>query len=83
MAWNDLSGESRDATPAASAQGKAEQLLTEQQLATRWGISPKTLRNTRVTGSAVPFVRIGRLIRYPLSAVLDYERRQTRFSTGV
>ena len=55
--------------------------LTDQQLADRWGISAKTLRNARVAGSYIPFVRIGRLIRYRLSDVESYEAAQTRQST--
>ena len=58
-----------------------EPLLTEQELAVRWNVNPKTLRNQRVSGSPVPFIRIGRLVRYPLGPVVEYENRRTRFST--
>ena len=67
--------------------GRSDQLnqtsfLTDQQLACRWGISPKTLRNARVKGGPLPFVRIGRLIRYRLSDVESYEAGRTRTSTS-
>ncbi|MDX7953822.1 helix-turn-helix domain-containing protein [Lichenihabitans sp. Uapishka_5] len=39
--------------------------LTDVELAERWRMSPKTLRNLRVQGGHVPFIRIGRLVRYP------------------
>ena len=48
--------------------------LTDIELAERWRMSPKTLRNLRVHGGHVPFVKIGRLVRYPREAILDYER---------
>lgn len=56
--------------------------LTDQQLAHRWRISPKTLRNARVKGGPLPFVRIGRLVRYRLSDVESYEASRTRMSTS-
>ena len=67
--------------PSASADD-ATRLLDDVQLAERWGTSPKTLRNQRVSGSVVPFIRIGRLVRYRLSDVLAYEAAQTRRSTS-
>ena len=69
-------------TLGGAGNSELDHLLTEAELACRWGVSPKTLRNARVTGSPVPFVRIGRLIRYPLSGVLAYEQRRTRNSTS-
>ncbi len=56
--------------------------LTDVELAQRWNMSPKTLRNARVAGGHVPFVRIGRLVRYSLNAVLEYEQRHTLASTS-
>lgn len=67
--------------PSAPAED-ATRLLDDVQLAERWGTSPKTLRNQRVSGSPIPFVRIGRLVRYRLSDVLVYEAAQTRRSTS-
>ena len=43
--------------------------LTEAQLAERWQISVRTLQAARVKGSGVPFVRIGRSVRYRLEDV--------------
>jgi hypothetical protein len=50
-----------------------EKLLTEKQLAKRHRRSPKTLRNDRVKGTYIPFLKIGRQVRYRLSDVLAYE----------
>jgi hypothetical protein len=60
----------------------AETFLTEKQLAARHQRSPKTLRNDRVKGGYIPFVRIGHHVRYRLSDVLDYERAHRMDSTS-
>lgn len=48
-------------------------LLTEGQLAARWQISLKKLQADRWRGNGVPFVKIGRLVRYRLADVQAYE----------
>lgn len=60
----------------------AEQLLTEEQLAQRHQRSVKTIRNLRVKGGYVPFLKIGRHVRYRLSDVLKYESSCLRESTS-
>jgi hypothetical protein len=59
-----------------------ETFLTEQELAARHRRSVKTLRNARVSGSYVKFVRIGRSIRYRLSDVIAYEIANLMRSTS-
>ncbi len=59
-----------------SKPAKNDQLVTDQQVAQRWGISPTSVRRKRYGGS-LPTVRVGRLARIPLSAVLAYEAAQT------
>lgn len=56
--------------------------LTESELATRHKKSVKTLRNARVNGDYIQFVRCGRNIRYRLSDILAYERSRTMTSTS-
>jgi hypothetical protein len=56
--------------------------LTEKQLAERWQVSVRTLQAVRVKGSGVPFVRIGRAVRYSMDDVLAYEEAQRRTSTS-
>jgi hypothetical protein len=60
----------------------AETFLTDEQLAARWALSPKTLRNARVTGRLIDFVKIGRCVRYKLSDVLAFEQRNSVRSTS-
>jgi hypothetical protein len=56
--------------------------LTETQLAARHQRSVKTLRNARVSGGYVPFVKIGRNVRYRLSDVLAFEQSALKRSTS-
>lgn len=56
--------------------------LTEQQVAERQQRSVKTLRNQRVSGGGVPFVKMGRSVRYRLADVMEWERARTTGSTS-
>ena len=57
-------------------------LLTEGEVADRHRRSVKTLQNERVKGCGIPFVKIGRLVRYRVEDVLEYERRALRLNTS-
>jgi len=54
-----------------------DQLLTEQQLAELLGKSPKTLERDRMSGVGIPFIRVGRSIRYRTSDVEKYLDERT------
>jgi len=69
-------------TATSPLDSRAEVFLTETQLAERHQRSPKTLRNDRVKGGYIPFVRIGRHIRYRFSDVLAYENAHALTSTS-
>jgi hypothetical protein len=56
--------------------------LNEKQLAERWGVSIRTLQAARVKGGGVPFVRIGRSVRYRMEDVLAYEQARLRTNTS-
>lgn len=50
--------------------------LTQEQLASRWGVSVDTLRDVRARGGGPVFFggRIrGREVKYPVDAILEYE----------
>jgi hypothetical protein len=66
----------------APADARDEVFLTEKQLASRHQLSVKTLRNARVSGSYVCFVRLGRTVRYRLSDVVAYEEANLARSTS-
>jgi hypothetical protein len=59
-----------------------ETFLTDEQLAARWSIAPKTLRNARVEGRLLGFVKIGRSVRYRLSEVIAFEEEHSVRSTS-
>jgi hypothetical protein len=45
-------------------------------------VSVRTLQAARVKGGGVPFVRIGRAVRYRLEDVLAYEHARLRTNTS-
>ena len=59
-----------------------ETFLTEEELAARWRISPKTLRNARVSGRLLGFIKISHLVRYRLSEVIAFEEEHSLRSTS-
>ena len=46
--------------------------LTEKEVAAMTGLSLSTLRNSRFLGRGIPYVKIGRSVRYSLDDVVDY-----------
>ena len=48
-------------------------LLTEDDLAARWQVSPKTLQAARSQGRLVQFLKIGRTVRYRVADVIAFE----------
>lgn len=59
-----------------------KKLLTEDELAERWNIAPKTLANQRCRGGGVPFIRLGRLVRYDPDVVAAHEATRMVNSTS-
>ena len=57
-------------------------LMTEQEVADRQKRSIKTLQNQRVTGFGIPFLKLGRCVRYRLADVEAWEEAQGRKSTS-
>jgi hypothetical protein len=70
------------AAPPTSPPCPRAERLNEKQLAERWDVSVRTLQAARVRGTGVPFVRIGRAVRYRMEDVLDYEQSRLRTSTS-
>lgn len=62
----------------------AETYLTPDQVVTRWGgtVKAKTLANWRSSGEGPTFQKIGNRIAYPMSSIIEYERRRRFASTG-
>ncbi len=57
-------------------------LLSEKAVSERQGRAVKTLRNQRVTGEGIPFLKLGRIVRYRLSDVIAWEQARLRNSTS-
>lgn len=51
-----------------------EKFLTMQEVADRYGVALQTVRGWRVTGYGPQGFRVGRLVRYPLSECVQWER---------
>lgn len=56
--------------------------INEYQLSKRWQVSVKKLQKDRLTGEGIPFLRIGRSIRYRMSDVLAFEEANMMTSTS-
>ncbi len=55
--------------------------LDENELATRWGLSVKTLRRWRQDSLGPVFCKLGARVTYLISEVEAFERRVSRYST--
>ena len=57
--------------------------LDENELATRWGLSVKTLRRWRQEQLGPVFCKLGARVTYLISEIEAFERRVSRYSTSV
>jgi excisionase family DNA binding protein len=65
-----------------SAAAGTSRLLDEYEVATWLSISVRTLRNWRVQGGHIPFIRVGRkTVRYQSSAIESWLASRVRTST--
>jgi hypothetical protein len=68
--------------PRPLQRGEATRLaLDETELATRWGLSVKTLRRWRQEQLGPVFCKLGARVTYLISEVEAFERRVARYST--
>ena len=78
---NSQATKTNNGLPSATAypdNGAAlSELLTEKQVSERWNLSLNTLRFWRSTGDGPPYVKLGRSVRYNVSALEKYLRRNT------
>jgi predicted DNA-binding transcriptional regulator AlpA len=66
------------ASPAPSER----RVLSETELAQRWGISPKTLQRWRTEGRGPKYLKLSKRVTYPLESITEYERRALHISTS-
>ena len=57
-------------------------VLSETELAHRWGISPKTLQRWRSEGRGPQYLKLSKRVTYPLETITNYERGALHISTS-
>ena len=72
MQQNQTSTHARPTMPAAAPAGDASELLTTKQVAAWIGRKPNTMEIDRMRGRGIPFVKIGKSVRYRRGDVLDF-----------
>jgi excisionase family DNA binding protein len=55
--------------------------LTETNLSERLNIPVRTLQSQRLRGDGIPYVKIGRSVRYSLADVEEYLQKNRSYST--
>lgn len=48
-------------------------LLNQNELASRWGMSPRTLENWRSTGKGPKYIKLGGQVRYKIAEIEKLE----------
>ena len=57
-------------------------VLNENELAQRWGLSPKTLQRWRSEGRGPRYMKLSKRVGYPVDAVIQFEREELHDSTS-
>lgn len=57
-------------------------VLSETELAHRWGVSPKTLQRWRTEGRGPKYLKLSKRVTYPLEAITEYEHCALHVSTS-
>ena len=57
-------------------------VLSEIELAQRWGVSPKTLQRWRSEGRGPHYYKLSKRVSYPLETVTEYEHGALHVSTS-
>jgi hypothetical protein len=58
-------------------------MMNENELATRWNISPKTLQRWRSEGRGPRFMKMSKRVVYPIDEVLDFESQGLGIAAGL
>ena len=67
---------------AANKASPVELLLCTKETAKLLNVSESWVAKSRLTGTGPSFVKVGRSVKYPMSAIQDYLRARTRSSTS-
>ena len=69
-------------SPAHESLPAERMVFTEADLASRWGMSPKTLQRWRMEGRGPHYLKLGKRVNYPLNAVIAFENCVQHVSTS-
>ena len=77
------SPQTRSSYPAINTLAPGDRrVLNENELAQRWGVSPKTLQRWRSEGRGPRYLNLSKRVSYPLEAILDFEYSALHESTA-
>ncbi len=77
------SPQTRSSYPAINTMAPGDRrVLNENELAQRWGVSPKTLQRWRSEGRGPRYLKLSKRVSYPLEAILDFENSALHESTA-
>ena len=77
------SPQTRSSYPAITTMAPGDRrVLNENELAQRWGVSPKTLQRWRSEGRGPRYLKLSKRVSYPLEAILDFEYSALHESTA-
>ena len=84
MLQTTLANRSASAQLALPAQAAPHErrVLSETELANRWGVSPKTLQRWRTEGRGPKYLKLSKRVTYPLEAIAEYEHCALHVSTS-
>lgn len=75
--------QTRSSYPAINTMAPGDRrVLNENELAQRWGVSPKTLQRWRSEGRGPRYLKLSKRVSYPLEAILDFEYSALHESTA-
>lgn len=57
-------------------------VLNENELAQRWGVSPKTLQRWRSEGRGPRYLKLSKRVGYPVDAIVEFECEALHDSTS-
>ncbi len=75
-------GSSVNLTISAPPAPHERRVLSETELAQRWGVSPKTLQRWRSEGRGPHYLKLSKRVTYPLETVTEYEHSALHVSTS-
>jgi len=67
---------------SASVAPHERRVLSENELAQRWGVSPKSLQRWRSEGRGPHYLKLSKRVTYPLESVTEFERSALHSSTS-